>query len=78
MDTADIGSHDCNNNNNNNNNNNPDNILSGRNHIEQLKVTGTIPTSFRQIMRSEKCVERVSCRMAAAERPNVLLIWLSW
>ncbi|XP_027838226.2 uncharacterized protein LOC114120505 [Aphis gossypii] len=46
--------------------------------LDQLGVMGTIPTSFRQIMRSEKCVERVSCRMAGAERPSVLLIWLNW
>lgn len=52
--------------------------LKRRSRLDQLEVMGTIPTSFRQIMRSEKCVERVSCRMAGAERPSVLLIWLNW
>ncbi|XP_060834129.1 uncharacterized protein LOC132917415 [Rhopalosiphum padi] len=49
-----------------------------RSRLDQLEIMGTGMTSFRQIMRTEKCVERVSCRMAGAERPSWILIWLNW
>ncbi|XP_025198252.1 uncharacterized protein LOC112596698 [Melanaphis sacchari] len=49
-----------------------------RSRPDQMDVMGTEMTSFRQIIRSEKCVERVSCRMAGAKRPSLLLIWLNW
>ncbi|VVC34768.1 Hypothetical protein CINCED_3A017209 [Cinara cedri] len=35
-------------------------------------------TNIGQIIRSEKCLERVSCRMAGAKKPSLALIWLNW
>jgi len=49
-----------------------------RSRLDNFRRMGTGLASFRQIMRSEKCVERVSCLMAGAERPSLTLIWLNW
>jgi len=49
-----------------------------RSRLDNFQVAGNGMASFRQIMRSEKCVERVSCRMAGAEKPSLTLIWLNW
>lgn len=49
-----------------------------RSRLDNFQVMGNGMATFRQIMRSEKCVERVSCRMAGAERPSLTLIWLNW
>jgi len=49
-----------------------------RSRLDNFQTMGTGFASFRQIMRSEKCVERVSCLMAGAERPSLTLIWLNW
>lgn len=33
---------------------------------------------FRHVIKSEKCIERISCRMAGADKPSSSLIWLNW
>jgi len=33
---------------------------------------------FRHVIKSEKCIERISCRMAGADKPSSTLIWLNW
>lgn len=35
-------------------------------------------TGMREVIQSENCVERVSCRMAGADRPSLKLIGLNW
>jgi len=49
-----------------------------RKRLDNFQVMETGMASFRQIMRSEKCVERVSCRMAGARNPSLTLIWMNW
>jgi len=49
-----------------------------RKRLDNFQVMETGMASFRQIMRSEKCVERVSCRMAGAKNPSLTLIWMNW
>lgn len=49
-----------------------------RSRLDNSQVMGTGIASFRQIMRTEKCVERVSCRMAGAKHPSLALIWINW
>lgn len=59
---------------------NPDDSDDGdtRSRLNNVQTMGTGFATFRHIMRSEKCVERVSCVMAGAERPSLTLIWLNW
>jgi len=61
---------------NNDDDNNSDN--NKRSRLDNFQVMGTGMASFRQIMRTEKCVERVSCRMAGAKHPSLTLIWINW
>lgn len=50
-----------------------------RSRLDTLRASGPATMAgFRQIIRSEKCVERVSCRMAGARQPSLPLIWLNW
>lgn len=49
-----------------------------RGRLDNVRKMGTGFATFRHIMRSEKCMERVSCLMAGAERPSLTLIWLNW
>jgi len=49
-----------------------------RKRLDNFQVMETGMASFRQIMRSEKCMERVSCRMAGAKNPSLTLIWMNW
>lgn len=49
-----------------------------RSRLDNSQVMETGMASFRQIMRTEKCMERVSCRMAGAKHPSLALIWINW
>ncbi|VVC34767.1 Hypothetical protein CINCED_3A020327 [Cinara cedri] len=46
--------------------------------LDPLEVLVPGMTNFGQIIRSEKCLERVSCQLAGAKKPNLALIWLNW
>ncbi|XP_025198294.1 uncharacterized protein LOC112596723 [Melanaphis sacchari] len=35
-------------------------------------------TVFRRVLDSEKCVERIACRMAVVEKAGVLPVWINW
>lgn len=33
---------------------------------------------FQQVLDSEKCVERIACRIAAAEKTGIMPFWINW
>lgn len=33
---------------------------------------------YQRVLESEKCVERIACRIAAAERTGMMPIWINW
>lgn len=35
-------------------------------------------TIFRKVLDSEKCVERIACRMAVVEKSGILPVWINW
>lgn len=49
-----------------------------RSSLNPLDALDPDVAHFRRLVRTEKCVERVSCRMAGARQPNLTLIWLNW
>lgn len=46
--------------------------------VEPPEVSVPKMTRLGQIIRSEKCLQRVSCRIAGAKKPSLALIWLNW
>lgn len=61
----------------NNVDNNTDQTRS-RINLEPQDLLNPKMSYLRQVLRSEKCIERISCRLAGADKPNLLLIWLNW
>lgn len=49
-----------------------------RSSLDPLDALDPSMTYFRRLARTEKCVERVSCRMAGAPQPSLPFIWLNW
>lgn len=33
---------------------------------------------FQQVLDTEKCVERIACRIAAAENTGIMPFWINW
>lgn len=63
---------------NNGNGGNDDNNVNRRSSLDATEVLEPGMTNFRRLIKSEKCLERVSCRMAGARQPSVAFIWLNW
>lgn len=49
--------------------------LFDRRRLELLDPTLTV---LRKILDSEKCVERIACRMAVVENAGILPVWINW
>jgi len=47
-------------------------------HSEYLEASYPIVDVFWKIIDSEKCVERIACRMAATEEAGTMPIWINW
>lgn len=52
------------------------NVLNKR-RLESLRLFDPAKTVLRKLMDSEKCVERIACRMAVAEKTGILPIWIN-
>lgn len=49
--------------------------LFDRRRLELLDPTLTV---LRKVLDSEKCVERIACRMAVVENAGILPVWINW
>lgn len=49
-----------------------------RSRLDPSEVPDPGVAVFRHILRSEKCVERISCRMAGAKKPSLSFVWMNW
>jgi len=47
-------------------------------HSESLEASYPIIDFFWKIIDSEKCVERIACRMAVTEEAGTMRIWINW
>lgn len=66
---------------------NPMSITNGNNGIlpanSRIRMSRLDPSEANminngQVIHSENCLERISCRMAGAKKPNLALVWLNW
>lgn len=58
-----------------------DNNINGgkrRSNLDAMEEMDPGINLIRKIIKTEKCVEKISCRMAGAKQPNSALIWLNW
>lgn len=55
-----------------------DDYTLNRRRIESLDVLDPSLAVFRSILDSEKCLERIACRMATAEKAGVMPFWINW
>lgn len=56
----------------------PDTDATRRSRLDPSEVPDPGMSVFRHIVRSEKCVERISCRMAGAENPSLTFVGMNW
>lgn len=49
-----------------------------RGNYEPLKMYDPTLEIFRKLLDSEKCVERIACQMAVAEKASVTPSWINW
>lgn len=45
---------------------------------EPLELFDPTLDIFEKLLDSEKCVERIACRMAVAEKAGIMPLWISW
>lgn len=57
--------------------NKPDD-LPASDHHRRLDMFDPALTVFRKVLDSEKCVERIACRMAVVEKAGLLPVWINW
>ncbi|XP_060854212.1 uncharacterized protein LOC132932042 [Rhopalosiphum padi] len=56
--------------------NKPDDVTISNNR--RLEMFDPALTVFRKVLDSEKCVERIACRMAVVEKAGILPVWINW
>lgn len=49
-----------------------------RRRLETLELFDPAMTVFRKLLDSERCVERIACRMAVVEKTGILPVWINW
>lgn len=47
-------------------------------HLKTLNLFDPTLNIFRKVLESEKCVERIACRMAVVEKAGILPVWINW
>lgn len=47
-------------------------------HFKRLNLFDPTLNIFRNVLESEKCVERIACRMAVVEKAGVFPVWINW
>lgn len=53
------------------------NILNVR-HNESFKLFDSSLNILEKVLNSEKCIERIACRISAAEKFGILPFWINW
>lgn len=53
------------------------NLTTVRNH-ESVQLSDSILNIFQKLMDSEKCVERIACRVSVAEKTGTVPVWINW
>lgn len=46
--------------------------------LEMLELFDPALAVFKKVLDSEKCVERIACRMAVVEKAGILPVWINW
>jgi len=46
--------------------------------LEMFELFDPALTVFKKVLDSEKCVERIACRMAVVEKAGILPVWINW
>lgn len=52
--------------------------LSHRRRMDTIDAFDPTMNIFRKVLDSEKCVERIACRMAVVEKAGILPVWINW
>lgn len=50
----------------------------GIRRLDSLKMIDPSLNVFQKVLESEKCVERIACRMAVVEKVGILPMWINW
>jgi len=50
----------------------------GIRRLDSLKMIDPSLNVFQRVLESEKCVERIACRMAVVEKVGILPMWINW
>jgi len=60
-------------------NNKPeDSPVHDKRRLEMLELFDPALMVFQKVLDSEKCVERIACRMAVVEKAGILPVWINW
>ncbi|VVC34766.1 Hypothetical protein CINCED_3A025774 [Cinara cedri] len=52
--------------------------LEDRRRLETLELSDPTFNIFQKVLDSEKCLERIACRMAVVEKAGILPAWVNW
>lgn len=55
-----------------------DSPVHDKRRLEMLELFDPALTVFQKVLDSEKCVERIACRMAVVEKAGILPVWINW
>lgn len=50
----------------------------GRRRMDALELFDPSMVMFRKVLRLDKCVERIACRMAVVEKAGIVPAWINW
>lgn len=54
------------------------NLLDNHRSSESMEIFDPTLAIFQKVLDSEKCVERIACRIAAAEKAGIMPYWINW